>query len=73
MKQHSSTLPPEPQPNRERIFSMRLTDAERQAIETLAKRLNMPDSTLARHFVLEAVAFHSQASLEDGIETQISK
>jgi len=41
MKQHSSTLPPEPQPNRERIFSMRLTDAERQSIETLAKRLNM--------------------------------
>ena len=46
MIKHSSTLPPEPQPNRERIFSMRLTDAERQAIETLAKRLNMPDSTL---------------------------
>jgi hypothetical protein len=52
---------------------MRLTDAERQAIEILAKRLNMPDSTLARHFVLEAVAFHSQQSPEDGIETQVSK
>lgn len=68
MKQHSSTLPPEPQPNRERIFSMRLTDAERQAIETLAKRLNMPDSTLARHFVLEAVTFHSQQTQEVAID-----
>ena len=65
MKQHSSTLPPEPQPNRERIFSMRLTDTERQSIETLAKRLNMPDSTLARHFVLEAVTFHSQQPQEE--------
>jgi len=69
MKQHSSTLPPEPQPNRERIFSMRLTDAERQSIETLAKRLNMPDSTLARHFVLEAVAFHSQQTQEAAIDS----
>lgn len=68
MKQHSSTLPPEPQPNRERIFSMRLTDAERQSIETLAKRLNMPDSALARHFVLEAVAFHSQQPQEVTID-----
>lgn len=68
MKQHSSTLPPEPQPHRERIFSMRLTDAERQSIETLAKRLNMPDSTLARHFVLEAVAFHSEQTQEVAID-----
>jgi len=68
MKHHSSTLPPEPQPNRERIFSMRLTDAERQSIETLAKRLNMPDSTLARHFVLEAVAYHSQQTQEVAID-----
>lgn len=68
MKQHSSTLPPEPQPNRGRIFSMRLTDAERQSIETLAKRLNMPDSTLARHFVLEAVAFHSEQTQEVAID-----
>ncbi len=69
MKQPSSTLPPKPHPNRDCIFSMRLTDAEREAIETLAKRLNMPDSTLARHFVMEAVAFHSQQPPEDVIET----
>jgi len=68
MNQHSSTLPPEPRPKRERIFSMRLTDAEREVIETLARRLNMPDSTLARHFVLEAVAFHSHQSPEEQIE-----
>jgi hypothetical protein len=72
MKQHSSTLPPKPQLKRECIFSMRLTDAERETIEVLAKRLSIPDSTLARHFVLEAVAFHSQQSPEDGIETQVN-
>jgi len=70
MNQRISTLPPERQPKRERIFSMRLTDAEREAIETLARRLNLPDSTLARHFVLEAVAFHSQkSSAESEIDT----
>lgn len=72
MKQHSSTLPPEPQPNRERIFSMRLTDDEREQIEALARRLNLPDSRMARHFVMEAVAFHSQQSPEDVIEAEVA-
>ena len=72
MNQHSSTLPPAPQPNRERIFSMRLTDDEREQIEMLARRLNLPDSRMARHFVMEAVAFHSQPSPEDVIESQVS-
>ena len=72
MNQHSSSLPPEPQPIRERIFTMRLTDDEREAIGSLAKRLNLPDSRMARHFVLEAVAFHSQPLPEDDIETQIN-
>lgn len=73
MKQHTSTLPPAPQPNRERIFSMRLTDEERVQIETLARRLNLPDSRMARHFVMEAVAFHSQPSPEDVIEPEVAK
>jgi hypothetical protein len=72
MKRYSSTLPPAPQPNRERIFSMRLTDDEREQIETLAKRLNLPDSRMARHFLLEAVAFHSQPSPEDVIEPEVA-
>jgi len=70
MNGHSSTLPPAPQPHRDRIFSMRLTDDEREQIETLAKRLNLPDSRMARHFVMEAVAFHSQPSPEDVIEPE---
>jgi len=36
------------------IFAIRLTDAERQQIETLAERLKLPDSFMARHFILEA-------------------
>lgn len=72
MKRYSSTLPPEPQPNRERIFSMRLTDEEREQIEVLARRLNLPDSRMARHFVMEAVAFHSRPSPEDVIESEVA-
>jgi hypothetical protein len=53
-----STLPAR-QPKREYIFAIRLTEAERHQIEALAKRLNLPDSYMARHFILEAVRHHS--------------
>jgi len=53
-----STLPAR-QPKRECIFAIRLTKAERDQIETLAERLKLPDSFMARHFILEAVAHHS--------------
>jgi hypothetical protein len=53
-----STLPAR-QPKRKYIFAIRLTDAERHQIETLAERLKLPDSFMARHFILEAVAHHS--------------
>ncbi len=69
MKEHIVTLPPADQPKRKRIFCIRLTDAEREEIEVLAKRLNMPDSRMARHFVLEAVAFHSQQVQEKAVES----
>ena len=36
---------------------------------SLAKSLNVPDSVLARHFVMEAVAFHSQQMQEEAIES----
>ena len=67
MQYNLGTLPTA-QPKRERIFSMRLTDTEREAIEALAKELNVPDSTLARHFVMEAVNYHHQATTETHIE-----
>jgi predicted transcriptional regulator len=68
MPHNFGTLPPA-QPKRERIFSMRLSDEERDAIEALAQKLNVPDSTLARHFVMEAVTFHSQQTQEDTIDS----
>lgn len=56
---NSSTLPVR-QPKRKRIFAIRLTDGERAEIEALAKQLKLPDSYMARHFILEAVAYHRQ-------------
>jgi predicted transcriptional regulator len=53
-----STLPAR-QPKRKYIFAIRLTDAEHRQIETLAERLKLPDSFMARHFILEAVKHHS--------------
>ncbi|MDX2138751.1 MAG: hypothetical protein SF123_11710 [Chloroflexota bacterium] len=54
------TIPTLPvrQPTRKRIFAMRLTDRERAEIEALAKQLRLPDSFMARHFILEAVQYH---------------
>ena len=54
-----STLPAR-QPKRECIFAIRLTEAERDQIEVLAQRLKLPDSFMARHFILEAVMLHSR-------------
>lgn len=54
-----STLPAR-QPKRKCIFAIRLTEAERSQIESLAQRLKLPDSFMARHFILEAVRHHSQ-------------
>jgi hypothetical protein len=59
-----STLPAR-QPRREYIFAIRLTEAERHQIEALAQRLKLPDSFMARHFILEAVAHHSAEQAED--------
>jgi hypothetical protein len=42
-----------------------LTEAERHQIEALAQRLKLPDSFMARHFILEAVAHHSAEQAED--------
>jgi hypothetical protein len=53
------------QPARKTIFAIRLTDRERAEIESLAQRLKLPDSFMARHFILEAVAHHSAEQAED--------
>jgi hypothetical protein len=58
-----STLPASPA-KRQVIFAMRLTEAERGQIEALAARLRLPDSVVARHFILEAVRHHAAESSE---------
>jgi hypothetical protein len=66
--QLNSTLP-ERQPKRASMFSIRLTEAEQDEIDTLAKRLNLPNSFMARHFILEAVKHHkSQFMREEAVE-----
>ena len=67
-KPNIPTLPVR-QVTRKRIFAMRLTDRERAEIEALAKQLKLPDSYMARHFILEAVRYHkSQIAQEAAVE-----
>ena len=68
MTHHVTSLPPTLSAKRCKIFCIRLTAQERQQIEQLAQNLNLPDSTMARHFVMEAVAFHSQQVEEDTLD-----
>jgi predicted transcriptional regulator len=66
--QLNSTLP-ERQPKRALMFSIRLTEAEQHEIDALAKRLNLPCSFMARHFILEAVQHHkTQMTQEAAVE-----
>ena len=69
MSEHIASLPPAPSSKRSRIFCVRLNDTERKEIEALARHLKIPDSTMARHFIMEAVAFHRkqvQEATSDG-------
>lgn len=56
------------QPKRKRIFAIRLTDRERAEIKALAKQLKLPDSFMARHFILEAVAYHRTVQRGERVE-----
>jgi len=66
-KQTIPTLPTR-QPTRKNIFAIRLTDGERAEIEALAKQLKLPDSFMARHFILEAVAYHRTIQRGERVE-----
>jgi predicted transcriptional regulator len=46
---------PSLQPKRTYTLSIRLTEAERAEVEGLARRLNLPSSFMARHFILQAI------------------
>ena len=66
-KQTIPTLPAR-RPTRKNIFAIRLTDGERAEIEALAQQLKMPDSFMARHFILEAVAYHRATQRGERVE-----
>ena len=51
--------PPQPQPKRKHIFSVRLTAAERKAIQQLARQMHVSSSYLARHFLMQAVDYYA--------------
>jgi predicted transcriptional regulator len=71
MDRHNIPTLPVRQPKRKRIFAIRLTDEERAEIESLAKQLKLPDSYMARHFILEAVAYHRQVQQGERVTGEI--
>jgi len=70
MDRHNTPTLPVRQPKRKRIFAIRLTDGERAEIEALAKQLKLPDSYMARHFILEAVAYHRQVQQGERVKNE---
>jgi hypothetical protein len=59
------TLPKKRQ-TRTLVFGIRLTHQERETIHAFARQINFPASEMARHFVLQAVAYHSARLAEKG-------
>ncbi|MCA0453894.1 MAG: hypothetical protein LCI00_07970 [Chloroflexi bacterium] len=57
--QYPLTLPPA-EPPRDTYFCIRMSTVEKAALHALAKRLNTSASTLARHFLNQAVQHFSQ-------------
>lgn|GEM_PF-1332825 len=56
----SSSTPfslPIKEPSRTTWLSIRLSEQERQSIDTLAEKLGVSPSHMARHFLMQAVAF----------------
>ncbi len=62
--QLNSTLPQQ-HVKRDLMFSIRLTETEQGEIDALAKRLNLPCSFMARHFILEAVQHHKNQMTQE--------
>lgn len=51
---------PQKQPRRDRNLNMRLSESERAAVDRLAEMQGVTASELARHFLLQAVAYYSR-------------
>jgi hypothetical protein len=63
--QNPITLPKKRQ-TRNVIFGIRLTPDERAHITAFARQINFPASEMARHFVLQAIAYYSAHLAEKG-------
>jgi hypothetical protein len=64
------TLPTR-EPRRTKSLNMRLSEAERAAVDRLAEMQEVTASELARHFLLQAVAFYnSRMQMEGGADEQ---
>jgi type IV pilus biogenesis protein CpaD/CtpE len=59
------TLPKKRQ-TRTVIFGIRLTQTERDVIRAFARQINFPASEMARHFVLQAIAYHAARQAAKG-------
>jgi transposase-like protein len=59
------TLPTR-EPRRTKSLNMRLSEAERAAIDRLAELQGVTASELARHFLLQAVAFYNRKMQVEG-------
>ncbi|MCC6973635.1 MAG: hypothetical protein IT322_06470 [Anaerolineae bacterium] len=57
---------PQKRPTRTVVFGIRLTPEEREQIRAFARQINFPASEMARHFVLQAVAYHAARLTEKG-------
>ncbi len=55
---------PTRQPARTDSLSIRLSAEERAAVDALARRLHVPTSHMARHFLMQAVTYHSTRTAE---------
>lgn len=55
---------PTKEPPRTTSISIRLSEQERQSIDDLAEKLDVSPSHMARHFLLQVVAFQSACTLE---------
>ncbi len=59
------TLPKKRQ-TRTVVFGIRLTQMERDVIRAFAHQINFPASEMARHFVLQAIAYHAARQAAKG-------
>lgn len=59
------TLPTR-EPRRTKLLNMRLSETERAAVDKLAEMQGVTASELARHFLLQAVAYYNRKTQREG-------